>query len=100
MSFNRKPEPLSREQQHLAQLLTLPENRLCADCGSNAPKWASFSIGYFVCLECSGIHRAMGTHITKVRRARACRRPPARLLARPPARPLSAHRSPLPHSRR
>ena len=57
---------ISKEHQQLATLLTLPENRLCADCNSKQPKWASFSLGYFVCLECSGIHRALGTHITKV----------------------------------
>jgi uncharacterized membrane protein YgcG len=58
---------LSPEQMRLAQLLTLPENRFCADCRAPAPTWASFSLGYFVCIECSGVHRRLGTHITKIR---------------------------------
>ena len=58
---------LSPEQQRLAALLNLPENRYCADCRALAPKWASFSLGYFVCIDCSGIHRQLGTHITKIK---------------------------------
>lgn len=32
-----------------------------------APKWASFNLGLFMCIDCSGIHRQIGTHITKVK---------------------------------
>lgn len=41
-----------------------PGNNFCADCGARDPHWASVNIGVFVCLSCSGIHRAMGTHIS------------------------------------
>ena len=58
---------LSPAQQNLARIVALPENRLCVDCSSRAPTWASFNLGYFVCIDCSGIHRQIGTHITKVR---------------------------------
>jgi len=58
---------LSPEQQRLATILKQPENRGCADCGAPGPKWASFSLGYVVCIDCSGTHRRLGTHITKVR---------------------------------
>ena len=32
-----------------------------------APSWASINLGVFLCIECSGVHRRMGTHISKVR---------------------------------
>ncbi|KAL8111003.1 putative ADP-ribosylation factor GTPase-activating protein AGD15 [Apium graveolens] len=51
----------------LEGLLKLPENRGCADCHSKAPRWASINLGIFICLQCSGIHRSLGVHISKVR---------------------------------
>lgn len=44
-----------------------PSNRRCVDCGAEQPKWASLNFGILFCIECSGIHRSLGTHITKVR---------------------------------
>ncbi|OHT13817.1 hypothetical protein TRFO_15937 [Tritrichomonas foetus] len=49
------------------RLLELPENQFCADCHTPHPTWASTTIGVFICLNCSGIHRNLGTHITLVR---------------------------------
>lgn len=42
-------------------------NKMCADCGTRGPRWASTNLGCFICIRCSGIHRNMGTHISKVR---------------------------------
>jgi len=43
-------------------------NSLCADCGSSAKvEWVSINLGIIVCIECSGIHRSLGTHISKIR---------------------------------
>ncbi|KAL3836901.1 hypothetical protein ACJMK2_022307, partial [Sinanodonta woodiana] len=42
-------------------------NNLCADCGAPSPDWASLNLGTLVCIECSGIHRNLGTHLSRVR---------------------------------
>ncbi|KAJ1788960.1 hypothetical protein LPJ59_005436, partial [Coemansia sp. RSA 2399] len=42
-------------------------NTQCADCGAPHPEWCSLSLACLVCIECSGIHRGLGTHVSKVR---------------------------------
>eukprot|EP01096_Ripella_sp_DP13-Kostka_P009116 TRINITY_DN3455_c0_g1_i1.p1 TRINITY_DN3455_c0_g1~~TRINITY_DN3455_c0_g1_i1.p1 ORF type:complete len:883 (+),score=333.27 TRINITY_DN3455_c0_g1_i1:52-2700(+) len=46
-----------------------PANTLCADCRSKDPDWASINLGILICINCAGIHRRLGTHISKVRSA-------------------------------
>lgn len=31
------------------------------------PRWASWNLGVFICIRCSGIHRSMGVHISRVK---------------------------------
>lgn len=49
------------------ELRALPGNNVCCDCEAKQPQWASVSFGTFMCLECSGRHRALGVHISFVR---------------------------------
>lgn len=41
-------------------------NPECVDCGARDPDWSSISLGVMMCIECSGIHRSMGVHVSKV----------------------------------
>ncbi|KAG2185785.1 hypothetical protein INT43_002222 [Umbelopsis isabellina] len=56
-----------RNTKTLKALLQQPDNKYCADCKKKDPRWASWNIGVFVCIRCSGVHRSMGTHISKVK---------------------------------
>ncbi|VDK21150.1 unnamed protein product [Anisakis simplex] len=51
----------------LSELRRIPGNDKCADCGADAPKWASINIGVLLCIECCGIHRSFGVQISKIR---------------------------------
>ena len=54
----------------VVRLSKLPGNNKCADCKVDNPKWASVNIGIFLCVQCAGIHRELGVHITQVHEPR------------------------------
>ncbi|XP_041360699.1 arf-GAP with SH3 domain, ANK repeat and PH domain-containing protein 2-like [Gigantopelta aegis] len=43
----------------------LPGNRLCCDCNASDPEWLSTNLGVLICLECCGIHRQLGVHVSR-----------------------------------
>lgn len=56
----------------VSRLAQLPGNSQCFDCKSTDPRWASWSLYnqpccVFLCIRCSGMHRGLGVHISKVR---------------------------------
>ncbi|KAK6349013.1 hypothetical protein TWF730_009773 [Orbilia blumenaviensis] len=65
---NPSADKAAKNQAIIKELLKLPKNKHCADCKRNAhPRWASWNLGIFICIRCSGIHRGMGTHISRVK---------------------------------
>ncbi|KAJ1632440.1 hypothetical protein T492DRAFT_591077, partial [Pavlovales sp. CCMP2436] len=57
----------ARNRDRVESLASLPENKICADCPLHGPRWISINLGAFICLPCSGIHRNLGVHISKMR---------------------------------
>uniref|UniRef100_A0A8D3E0B5 Arf-GAP with coiled-coil, ANK repeat and PH domain-containing protein n=1 Tax=Scophthalmus maximus TaxID=52904 RepID=A0A8D3E0B5_SCOMX len=51
----------------LEEVQSIPGNRQCCDCGEPGPDWASINLGITLCIVCSGIHRSLGVHFSKVR---------------------------------
>ncbi|XP_014911353.1 arf-GAP with SH3 domain, ANK repeat and PH domain-containing protein 1 isoform X5 [Poecilia latipinna] len=50
----------------IEDVLRMPGNEICCDCGAAEPKWLSTNLGILTCIECSGIHREMGVHISRI----------------------------------
>uniref|UniRef100_A0A3Q3EWQ6 ArfGAP with dual PH domains 2 n=1 Tax=Labrus bergylta TaxID=56723 RepID=A0A3Q3EWQ6_9LABR len=56
-----------RNQRILLELVKQPGNSRCADCGAPDPEWASYKLGVFVCLNCSGIHRNLSSRVKSLK---------------------------------
>ncbi|PVU95732.1 hypothetical protein BB561_001625 [Smittium simulii] len=62
-----KKKLAEKHKRILTDLLKKEGNNVCADCFTSNPRWASWNLGVFLCIRCGGVHRAMGTHISKVK---------------------------------
>uniref|UniRef100_A0A7N6FJ79 Arf-GAP with coiled-coil, ANK repeat and PH domain-containing protein n=1 Tax=Anabas testudineus TaxID=64144 RepID=A0A7N6FJ79_ANATE len=69
-SLDSSGEPKERSlkgESALQKVLAIPGNACCCDCGQPDPRWASINLGITLCIQCSGIHRSLGVHFSKVR---------------------------------
>ncbi|XP_026319589.1 arfGAP with SH3 domain, ANK repeat and PH domain-containing protein isoform X2 [Hyposmocoma kahamanoa] len=58
---------LDLQRSIIRAVKAMPGNQVCADCGStNDPTWLSTNFGIIVCIECSGSHRELGVHISRI----------------------------------
>ena len=67
MKEDYQKQSIKKQQIIINKLLKKIENKYCADCKSNPPSWASINLGVFVCMKCSGCHRELGAHISKIK---------------------------------
>ncbi|NWI09607.1 ASAP1 protein, partial [Crypturellus soui] len=71
VAFSKAPggEESSREELTRAiieEVKCMPGNRECCDCSAPDPTWLSINLGILICIECSGIHREMGVHLSRI----------------------------------
>ncbi|KAL9876138.1 centaurin gamma 1A [Glossina fuscipes fuscipes] len=66
-STKMKPATTSELASMVTIRTRVPGNGFCVDCDAPNPEWASLNLGVLMCIECSGIHRNLGSHISKVR---------------------------------
>ena len=61
--------PLSKVDQlaRWTEILKIPGNECCAECASADRSWVVLDYGVLLCIHCAGAHRALGSHISKVR---------------------------------
>ncbi|OWF35241.1 arf-GAP with dual PH domain-containing protein 1-like [Mizuhopecten yessoensis] len=57
-------------RHRLLNLLAIPGNNTCAECGEANPEWASCNVGIFLCERCAGLHRGLGVDISRVKSIR------------------------------
>uniref|UniRef100_A0A674K040 ArfGAP with SH3 domain, ankyrin repeat and PH domain 3 n=1 Tax=Terrapene triunguis TaxID=2587831 RepID=A0A674K040_9SAUR len=50
----------------IEEIKCMPGNSVCCDCSAPDPAWLSINLGILICIECSGIHREMGVHHSRI----------------------------------
>lgn len=57
----------ARKKEVLDAIRKVEGNNVCADCDAEEPTWISINYGIVICHKCSGVHRKIGSHMSKVR---------------------------------
>ncbi|KFR06733.1 Arf-GAP with SH3 domain, ANK repeat and PH domain-containing protein 1 [Nipponia nippon] len=71
VAFSKAQGRGESSQEELTQAIIkevrgMPGNRECCDCSAPDPTWLSINLGILICIECSGIHREMGVHLSRI----------------------------------
>ena len=69
-NYKAATDEAKRNENKLMKLVKEPrENSRCFECSTPMDfrtAWASINLGVFICIKCSGIHRSLGVHLSKV----------------------------------
>ncbi|XP_077688157.1 arf-GAP with SH3 domain, ANK repeat and PH domain-containing protein 1-like isoform X2 [Eretmochelys imbricata] len=71
VAFSRVPGSRESSMEGLTRAIIeeikcMPGNSVCCDCSAPDPSWLSINLGILICIECSGIHREMGVHHSRI----------------------------------
>ncbi|XP_067402982.1 arf-GAP with SH3 domain, ANK repeat and PH domain-containing protein 2-like [Emydura macquarii macquarii] len=71
VAFSRAPGGRESSMEELTRAIIeeikgMPGNSVCCDCSTPDPTWLSINLGILTCIECSGIHREMGVHHSRI----------------------------------
>lgn len=80
---NKKPNDKSQEylvKSIIREVQNIEGNDRCCDCGAKEADWLVTNLGILVCIECCGIHREMGVHVSKTQSIKIDRLSPSQLI--------------------